>query len=120
MVDGFASICAVVPSKYVVCAGLTLIDPDPFVPKVSDHKGRNLAVKALFASAVNETGATAVAEILGGVQIQPVATPAPVEGGSLGEAQVLVMLGTDLAGKLLPGALPAAPVEATTTTVAPA
>ena len=67
-----------------------------------------------------ETGATAVAEILGGVQIQPVATPAPVEGGSLGEAQVLVMLGTDLAGKLLPGALPAAPVEATTTTVAPA
>ena len=67
-----------------------------------------------------ETGATAVAEILGGIQIQPVATPAPVEGGSLGEAQVLVMLGTDLAGKLLPGALPAAPVETTTTTVAPA
>ena len=67
-----------------------------------------------------ETGATAVAEILGGVQIQPVATPAPVEGGSLGEAQVLIMLGTDLAGKLLPGALPAAPVETTTTTVAPA
>lgn len=67
-----------------------------------------------------EAGATAVAEILGGVQIQPVATPAPVEGGSLGECQVLVMLGTDLAGKLLPGALPAAPVDTTTTTVAPA
>ena len=66
-----------------------------------------------------EAGATAVAEILGGIQIQPVATPAPVEGGSLGEAQVLVMLGTDLAGKLLPGALPAAPVD-TTTTVLPA
>ena len=67
-----------------------------------------------------ESGATAVAEILGGLQIQPVATPAPVEGGSLGEAQVLIMLGTDLAGKLLPGALPTAPVEAETTTVAPA
>ena len=66
-----------------------------------------------------EAGATAVAEILGGIQIQPVATPAPVEGGSLGEAQVLVMLGTDLADKLLPGALPAAPVD-TTTTVPPA
>ena len=66
-----------------------------------------------------EAGATAVAEILGGIQIQPVATPAPVEGGSLGEAQVLVMLGTNLAGKLLPGALPAAPVD-TTTTVPPA
>jgi hypothetical protein len=59
-------------------------------------------------------------QILGGLQIQPVATPAPVEGGSLGEAQVLIMLGTDLAGKLLPGALPTAPVEAETTTVAPA
>jgi hypothetical protein len=67
-----------------------------------------------------ESGATAVAEILGGLQIQPVATPAPVEGGSLGEAQVLIMLGTDLAGKLLPGALPAAPVDTTTTTVVPA
>jgi len=54
------------------------------------------------------------------LQIQPVATPAPVEGGSLGEAQVLIMLGTDLAGKLLPGALPAAPVDTTTTTVVPA
>ena len=31
-----------------------------------------------------EAGATAVAEILGGIQIQPVATPAPVEGCSLG------------------------------------
>ena len=66
-----------------------------------------------------EAGATAVAEILGGIQIQPVATPAPVEGGSLGEAQVLVMLGTDLAGKLLPGALPAAPVDTTTTVLPP-
>jgi len=66
------------------------------------------------------SAATAVAEILGGLKIEPVPTPAPVQDGSLGEAQVLIMLGTDLAGKLLPGALPTAPVEATTTTVAPA
>ena len=66
------------------------------------------------------SGATAVAEILGGLKIEPVPKPAPVDGGSLGEAQVLIMLGTDLAGKLLPGALPTVPVEAATTTVAPA
>lgn len=66
-----------------------------------------------------EAQATLVADILGGVQILPVGTPPPVEGGSLGEAVVLVLLGTDLAGKLLPGALPAA-TPATTTTTLPA
>jgi hypothetical protein len=49
------------------------------------------------------------------VQILPVPVPPPIEGGSLGEAVVLVMLGTDLAGKLLPGALPETPVGTTTT-----
>jgi len=66
-----------------------------------------------------ETGAAAVAEVLGGVATQPVASPPPVESGDLGEATVVVLLGTDLAGKLLPGALPsAAPAAATTTTTA--
>lgn len=69
-----------------------------------------------------ESGAAAVAQVLGGVTTQVVATPPPVESGDLGEATVLVMLGTDLAGKLLPGALPTADpnvaVESTTTTVA--
>lgn len=65
-----------------------------------------------------ESQATLVADVLGGVQILPVPTPPPVEGGTLGEATVLVMLGTDLAGKLLPGALPSATPESTTTTVA--
>ena len=69
-----------------------------------------------------ESGAAAVAQILGGVATQPISTPAPVESGDLGEATVLVMLGTDLAGKLLPGALPTATptgdvtTETTTTT----
>lgn len=71
-----------------------------------------------------ESAATMVADVLGGVQILPVPVPPPIEeGGSLGEAVVLVMLGTDLAGKLLPGALPDVPVGTTTTssssTVAP-
>jgi hypothetical protein len=70
-----------------------------------------------------ESGAAAVAQILGGVATQPVSTPAPVESGDLGEATVLVMLGTDLAGKLLPGALPTATptgdsATTTTTTIA--
>ena len=73
------------------------------------------SVTIVYYVARYEGGATAVADILGGVQIQPVATPAPVEGGSLGEAQVLVLLGTDLAGKLLPGALPGSTTETTTT-----
>lgn len=62
-----------------------------------------------------ESAATMVADVLGGVQILPVPVPPPIEGGSLGEAVVLVMLGTDLAGKLLPGALPETPVGTTTT-----
>lgn len=62
-----------------------------------------------------ESQATLVADVLGGVQILPVPVPPPIEGGSLGESVVLVMLGTDLAGKLLPGALPETPVGTTTT-----
>lgn len=64
-----------------------------------------------------EAQATMVADILGGVQILPVQSPPPVEGGTLGEAVVLVLLGTDLAGKLLPGALPSATPATTTTTL---
>jgi len=63
-----------------------------------------------------ESGAAAVSQVLGGVATQPVATPAPVETGDLGEATVLVMLGTDLSGKLLPGALPTADPAVTETT----
>jgi hypothetical protein len=64
-----------------------------------------------------ESGAAAVSQVLGGVATQPVASPPPVESGDLGEATVLVLLGTDLAGKLLPGALPTAdPAAAATTT----
>lgn len=63
-----------------------------------------------------ESGAAAVSQVLGGVATQPVASPPPVESGDLGEATVLVLLGSDLAGKLLPGALPTAEPTATTPT----
>jgi hypothetical protein len=46
-------------------------------------------------------------------------TPIPTETGSLGEASVLVLLGTDLAGKPLSiiagGAAPSAVITTTTT-----
>jgi len=64
----------------------------------------------------SETAAAAIATELGGVSTQPMPTPIPTETGSLGEASVLVLLGTDLAGKPLgSGAAPAAPVAPTTT-----
>lgn len=50
----------------------------------------------------NEAGASSVARVLGGVCIEPMPTPVPTESGSLGEASVLVSLGTDLAAKPLP------------------
>ena len=80
--------------------------------------GKQTATKVYYVAGY-ESGAAAVAQVLGGVPIEAVPTPPPVESGDLGEATVLVMLGTDLAGKLLPGALPTAPTD-TTTTLAPA
>jgi hypothetical protein len=62
-----------------------------------------------------EAGAQSVAATLGGVQIQPMPNPPPTQSGSLGDASVLVMLGTDLAGKPLPEG--SAPTTGTTTTV---
>lgn len=80
--------------------------------------GKQTATKVYYVAGY-ESGAAAVAQVLGGVPIEAVPMPPPVESGELGEATVLVVLGTDLAGKLLPGALPTAPT-ATTTTLAPA
>lgn len=80
--------------------------------------GKQTATKVYYVAGY-ESGAAAVAQVLGGVPIEAVPTPPPVESGDLGEATVLVLLGTDLAGKLLPGALPTAPND-TTTTLAPA
>ena len=49
----------------------------------------------------SEAAAAQVAQELGGVATSPMPTPIPTETGSLGEASVLVLLGTDLAGKPL-------------------
>jgi hypothetical protein len=68
--------------------------------------------------------AQSVARDLGGIAVQPMPASIPVEGGSIGTATVLVMLGTDTAGESLDdlgGAAAAnvqapAPAGATTTT----
>lgn len=66
----------------------------------------------------SEEAAAVVASALGGVATAAMPTPIPTETGALGEATILILLGTDLAGKPLPAAAPAAPVATTATTVA--
>lgn len=66
----------------------------------------------------SEAPAAQVARELGGVATSPVPTPIPTETGSLGEASVLILLGTDIAGKplsILGSTTPAVVVTETTT-----
>ena len=68
----------------------------------------------------SEAPAAQVARELGGVATSPMPTPIPTETGNLGEASVLILLGTDLAGKPLSiissgAATPATVVTETTT-----
>lgn len=52
-----------------------------------------------------EANARNVAAVLGGnVDVGPMPNPVPLEDGNLGEACVLILLGTDLSNKPLPGA----------------
>ena len=71
----------------------------------------------------SEAAAAAVAKELGGVAVAAMPAPIPTETGGLGEASVLIVLGTDIAGiPLLPSAtavapvVPVVPVAPTTTT----
>jgi hypothetical protein len=67
----------------------------------------------------SEAAAAAVANELGGVATAPMPNPVPTETGQLGEASVLILLGTDVAGIPLSSSVPtSAPAAVTTTTVA--
>lgn len=74
----------------------------------------------VFYTAGCEANAQKVAEVLGGnVDVAAMPTPVPTETGNLGDACVLILLGTDLAGKPLKGATGSGQGQvATTTTVA--
>ena len=57
-----------------------------------------------------EANAANVAAALGGVATAPMPDPVPTETGNIGEASVLVLLATDLAGKPIAGAAAATTV----------
>ncbi len=69
----------------------------------------------------SEVAAAQVAKDLGGVATAPMPTPIPTETASLGEASVLILLGTDLAGKplsIISGGMTTPAMVVTTTTTA--
>lgn len=80
----------------------------------SDATPKQTVTKVYYFSG-SEAAAASVAASLGNVETAPMPDPVPSETGNIGEASVMVLLGTDLAGKPLPGQVPAA----TDTTVAP-
>lgn len=87
----------------------------------SDATPKQTVTKVYYFSG-SEAAAASVAASLGNVETAPMPDPVPSETGNIGEASVMVLLGTDIAGKPLPGQVPAAapattaPVVAETTT----
>jgi len=72
----------------------------------------------VFYSAGCEANAQKVAEVLGGnVDVAAMPNPVPTETGDLGDACILILLGTDLAGKPLKGATGTGQGQVATTTV---
>jgi hypothetical protein len=67
----------------------------------------------------SETAAAAVAKELGGVAVAAMPEPVPTETGKLGEASVLILLGTDIAGIPLPAVSTAVAPVAPVVTIAP-
>lgn len=79
------------------------------------------AKTGVFYLAGCEAAAQNVAAVLGGeVEVAVMPTPIPVETGTIGEACILVLLGTDLANKPLKGVTGSGSGSAATTTVPPA
>lgn len=74
-----------------------------------------LTTTVVYFLAGSEAAATAIANELGGVATAPMPTPIPTETGKLGEASVLILLGTDVAGKPLASPVPTAPPTAAVT-----
>ncbi len=76
-------------------AGYTVVDP-------TDASGSAVETSLVYFDAAipgAEDIANSVARDLGGLEVAPVATPAPTENGDLGDAGVLVVLGDAEAGR---------------------
>ncbi len=80
--------------------GFTVVDP---VNAAGTEE--ELALSKVYFRSGAEPVATSIARLMGDVVALPMPTPPPVVGAfdGLGDATVLVMLGKDLAGKILPG-----------------
>jgi len=81
----------------------------------------NLETSIVYFSVANNSEAVArtLARDMGGLEVEPMPDPIPVEGGVI-DGPVLLMLGNDYAGEEVPGPPPAAPtVPALPTTTQP-
>ncbi|NBO53293.1 MAG: LytR family transcriptional regulator [Actinobacteria bacterium] len=67
----------------------------------SDATAKQTVTKVLFVAG-HEAEAQVVSAVLGGKPVEAMPAVIPTEDGSVGEAWVLIMLGTDLAGQTLP------------------
>ncbi len=67
----------------------------------SDATPKQTVTKVLYIAGA-EAQAQAISAVLGGKPIEPMPAVIPTDDGSIGEASVLIMLGTDLANKQLP------------------
>ncbi len=78
------------------------------------------AKTAVFYLAGCEAASQNIANVLGGnVEVAVMPTPVPVETGTIGEACILILLGTDLAGKPLGGVVGSGNGVAATTSAPP-
>jgi hypothetical protein len=80
-------------------AGYTMADATDQAP--GDENLDTSIVYFVTAPPQIQAVAESVARDLGGVTVEPMPSPIPVDGGSIGTATVLVMLGNDTAGESL-------------------
>ena len=102
-------------SKALGQVGFTMATPTNAAPPEA-----KLTVSKVYYLPGGEAVASSVGRSMGGVAVEPMPTPVPIknEKAGLGTATVLVMLGSDLAGKALP-ALAGDPTSTTTPAVTP-
>jgi hypothetical protein len=106
-------------SDELTAAGFTLATPT--------NATTSLEQSVVYADPADEAAmavASSVARTMGGLTVEPIPSPPPVEGGSIGAAGVLVMLGTAQADKTIaelatPAAVTPPPVAGTSTGTVP-
>lgn len=87
-------------SDQLASAGFAMNDPTN-----ADGNEERLDVSKVYYLPQGQQAAQSIALVMGGVVVGPMPTPAWIEGANaaLGNTTVLVMLGKDLAGQVIPG-----------------